>query len=382
MQRTGIFGGSFDPIHYGHLILAQQIKEISGLDKIIFVPANINPFKIENPPASGTDRLRMTELATEGCPGFEVSDIEIRRDGPSYTYDTLTELSRIYNSAEEKTKLYFILGSDSLKKISTWKKGNELIDNYGLISVYRKGESKEEIDAEVARIRREHPSSDIKLFETPELEISSGDIREKLRFGQDIRFLTPDSVIDYIDSQKLYDSLTRRLGLFVRANVKPSRYAHTLRVLKKCGEYGRRYGVDLEKLEIAAIFHDAYRDLGNLEHGPLAAEHLEKDFGVTDPEILEAVRYHTIGHAGLSRLGMVLKLADTLEDGREFSEAPILREKLTDDLEESMLLVMERIKAYVMRAKDDRFDETSQAFIDWLKETIRNKQDPGSAGIL
>ena len=370
MQRIGIFGGSFDPIHYGHLILAAQIRELSGLDRVIFVPANINPFKLEHPPASGEDRLRMIELAIEGCLGFEVSDIELKRDGPSYTYDTLTELSAGYEASAEKTKLYFILGSDSLKKIATWKKGGDLIDNYGLISIYRKGESKEEIDTEVERIRRDHPSADIRLFETPELEISSGDIRERLKFGQDIKFLTPDSVIDYIDSQKLYDSLTRRLGLFVKANVKPSRYAHTLRVIKKCREYGVRYGVDLEKLETAAIFHDAYRDLGNLEHGPLAAEHLEKDFGVTDQEILEAVRYHTIGHAGLSRLGMVLKLADTLEDGREFSEAPILREKLTDDLEESMLLVMEHIKAYVMKTKDDRFDETSQAFIDWLKNKV------------
>ena len=106
----------------------------------------------------------------------------------------------------------------------------------------------------------------------------------------------------------------------------------------------------------------------------MAAEHLEKDFGVTDPEILEAVRYHTVGHAGLGRLGMVLKLADTLEDGRDFSEAPILREKLTDDLEESMLLIMERIKAYVMRSGDDRFCQTSQDFIDWLKDRINNRK--------
>ena len=373
MQRIGIFGGSFDPIHYGHLILAEQIKELSGLDKVIFVPANINPFKVGHPPAEGADRMRMTEIAVSGCQGFEVSDIELKRGGPSYTYDTLTELSDNFRKKGEDVKLYFILGSDSLKKISAWKKGSELIDSYGLISIYRKGEDPGEIDEEVQRIRKIHSNADIKLFETPELEISSNDIREKLRFGQSIKFLTPDSVIEYIDNNKLYDSITRRLGLFVRENVKPRRYAHTLRVLAKCREYGKRYGVNIEKLEIAAIFHDAYRDCGNLEHGPLAAEHLEKDFGVTDPEILEAVRYHTIGHAGLSRLGMVLKLSDTLEDGREFSEAPVLRAKLTDDLEESMLLVMERIKAYVLRSGDDRFDETSQAFIDWLRDRLRKR---------
>ena len=245
MQKTGIFGGSFDPIHYGHLILAEQIREISGLDKVIFVPANINPFKMANPPASGEDRLRMIELAIEGCPGFEVSDIEIRREGPSYTYDTLSELSSRFSGSEENIKLYFILGSDSLKKVPSWKKGSELIDNYGLISVYRKGEDRARTDAEIEKIKSEHPKADIKLFETPELEISSGDIRERLKFGQSIRFLTPESVIEYIDSEKLYDSLTRRLGIFVKTNVKPRRYAHTLRVLKKCREYGTRYGVDL-----------------------------------------------------------------------------------------------------------------------------------------
>ncbi|MBO4861442.1 MAG: ribosome silencing factor [Firmicutes bacterium] len=161
-----------------------------------------------------------------------------------------------------------------------------------------------------------------------------------------------------------------KLLQFVKDNVKQTRYEHTLRVIAKAKEYAERYGADWDRLEVAAIFHDAYRHMGNLEHGPLAAEHLEKDWGVTDPEILEAVRYHTIGRAGACKLTMVLKLADTLEDGRPFSEASVLRKALTDDLEASMLLVMERIKAYVTRSNDDRFNETSQGFIDWLKERV------------
>ena len=157
---------------------------------------------------------------------------------------------------------------------------------------------------------------------------------------------------------------------FVKDNVKQSRYEHTLRVIAKAKEYAERYGADWDRLEVAAIFHDAYRHMGNLEHGPIAAEHLENDWGVTDPDILEAVRYHTIGHAGASDLTLVLKLADTLEDGRPFAEAEVLRMSLTDDLYASMLLVMQRIKAYVMISKDDRFNETSQGFIDWLKERV------------
>ncbi len=365
MKRIGVFGGSFDPIHYGHLILAAQVKELSGLDKVIFMPAYVSPFKVDAPPASGPARLKMIELALNGLEGFEVSDLEINKEGPSYTFDTLDELRR---KMGDDVKLVFLLGSDNLKSLLKWKKSEDLINDFGLIAVCRKGEDKAVIDRCVAEIREKYPKADIQLFETPELEISSGEIRDKLKFGQDITFLTPDSVIRYIDEEKLYDSLTRRLGLFVRSNVKPSRFAHTLRVIKKCREYGARYGADMEKLETAAIFHDAYRDAGNLEHGPLAAEHMEKDFGVTDPEILEAVRYHTTGCAGLGKTGMVLKLADTLEDGRPFKEAPILRARMTDDLEESLLILMERLKAYVESAGDNRFDKNSQEFMDWLKE--------------
>ena len=166
-----------------------------------------------------------------------------------------------------------------------------------------------------------------------------------------------------------------KLLQYVKDTVKPTRFEHIRRVMQKAEEYGKRYGVDMDKLEVAAIFHDAYRSEGNLEHGPLAAEHLEKDWGVDDPEILEAIRYHTIGKPGASEITMVLKLADTLEDGRKFSEAPVLRAKLTDDLYESMLLVMERIKAYVLSVNDDRFNDTSQAFIDWLKEKVGNDKE-------
>ncbi|MBR5731202.1 MAG: nicotinate-nucleotide adenylyltransferase [Firmicutes bacterium] len=370
MKRIGVFGGSFDPIHYGHLILAAQVRELSGLDKVIFMPAYVNPFKVDSPPASGHDRLRMIELAIEGADGLEVSDLEISKEGPSYSVDTLNEL---HQKLGDDVKLVFLLGSDNLKRILDWKKSEELINDYGLIAVCRKGESRDEINRHADRIRSIYPNADIQLFETPELEISSSEIREKLRFGQDITFLTPDSVIDYIDQENIYDCLTRRLGLFVKANVKPSRYAHTLRVLKKCREYGEKYGADIEKLETAAIFHDAYRDAGNLEHGPMAAEHLEKDFGVTDPEILEAVRYHTTGHAGAKKTEMVLKLADTLEDGREFSEAAVLRDKMTDDLEESLLILMERLKVYVERVLDNRFNSDSQELLDQLRESVTRR---------
>ena len=208
------------------------------------------------------------------------------------------------------------------------------------------------------------------LFESPELEISSSDMRERLRFGQSIRFITPDPVIDYIEQRGLYDSLTRRLGEYVRKRVKPSRFAHTLNVVHKAQEYADRYGADREKVEIAAIFHDAYRDDGNLQHGPLAAEHLEKDFGVTDPDILNAVRYHTTGRANESLTEIILKMADLLEESRTYNEVQWLRGAMTDDLYPSYLLLMQRLAAHEIEAGYGVHPDTA-ACIEWLK-TICN----------
>ena len=367
-KRVGVFGGSFNPIHNGHLILAEQVREIAGLDKVIFVPAHVNPFKVGREQPSGEDRMRMVELAIGDAPGMEVSDFEILRDGPSYTYDTLMHFRE---ELPEDTEIYFILGSDTLIKLEDWKKGPELIENFGFISIYRKGESRKKVDQVCARLKAKYPTCNIRIFESPELEISSSDMRERLRFGQSIKFITPDPVIEYIESHGLYDSLTRRLGTFVRKNVKPSRFAHTIHVVRKAQELCERYGVSQEireKVETAAIFHDAYRDEGNLSHGPLAAEHLETDWGITDPDILNAVRYHTTGHAEEGLTEIILKMADLLEETRTYAEVAKLRASITDDLYGSYLMIMERLKVHEEQSGHGCHPDT-QACIDWLKNT-------------
>ena len=169
-----------------------------------------------------------------------------------------------------------------------------------------------------------------------------------------------------------YEELKEKLLAFVKSNVKATRFSHTMQVVKKSQEYAERYGADAKKLEIAAIFHDAYRDAGNLEHAPLAAEHLEKDFGVTDPDILNAVRYHTTCRAGACETEKILKMADMLEDTRTYPEAAILRRQMTDDLDSSLLHLMNRIKVYV-EGLGLTIAPESQECIEWLEDIIKNK---------
>ena len=157
-----------------------------------------------------------------------------------------------------------------------------------------------------------------------------------------------------------YEELKEKLLEFVKGNVKPTRYAHIQAVVKKAMEYADRYGADKQKLEIAAIFHDAYRDAG----------HLEKDFGVTDPDILNAIRYHTTCRAGACETEAILKMADMLEDTRTYPEAAILRRQMTDDLDQSLLHLMRRIKVFV-EGKGLMIAPESQECIYWLEDKLR-----------
>ena len=170
-----------------------------------------------------------------------------------------------------------------------------------------------------------------------------------------------------------YEELKEKLLSFVKSNVKPSRFEHTLQVVKKAMEYAEKYGADKQKLEIAAIFHDAYRDAGNLEHGPLAAEHLEKDFGVTDPDILNAVRYHTTCRAGACETEKILKMADMLEDSRTYPEAAILRREMSADLDQSLLHLMRRIQVYVT-SQGLTIAPESKECIEWLESNIKERK--------
>ena len=369
-KRIGVLGGSFDPLHYGHLILAEQIRQEADLDQVLLVPAYVNPFKEEVPPAEGKHRMAMLKLAVGDHKFFEISDIELQREGPSYTYDTLAELKEKQFPDDE---LYFIMGTDSFYALGHWFKAEELIRNFGFLIGMRRGYDEEQLKATIARLREQYPIR-AEYYQIPELEISSTEIKQRIRDGKSVRFMLPDKVIEYIQENELYLDLKGRLREYARRSEKVTRFRHTQGVVKLAKELAERWGADPEKAEIAAWFHDTCRPEGNLEHGPLAAEHLEKDFGVTDQEILNAVRYHTTGHAGATRTEMVLKLADTLEDGRPFAEAPVLRARMTDDLEESMLILMERLKAYVTKVNDNRFDKNSQEFMDWLQERIAGRK--------
>ncbi|MDU3457243.1 nicotinate-nucleotide adenylyltransferase [Peptoniphilus harei] len=198
MKKYGIFGGSFNPIHYGHLMICEYIKEEMGLDKVIFIPTGNPPHK--DLELSAEDRYEMVRLAISPNPDFEISDIETTRVEKSYTVDTIRELKKIY----KEEKLYFLIGLDSLFQLKTWMKIGDLSQEIEFVVALRPGYlDREEVNKEIDFLR-ENFGTKINLIKTPLYEISSTDLRDRIREGKSLRYLIPKKVLDYIEESGFY----------------------------------------------------------------------------------------------------------------------------------------------------------------------------------
>ncbi|MCS7286444.1 MAG: nicotinate-nucleotide adenylyltransferase [Anaerolineae bacterium] len=196
--KIGIIGGTFDPIHYGHLIIAEEARVRVGLAKVIFIPAGHPPHKLRRPYSPAHHRYRMVELAISSNPYFEVSPIEVNRPGPSYSVDTVAMLRKEMGSDSE---LYFIMGVDSLAGILTWHRPDELIKLCKIIAVNRPGYGVdiEALDSVIPGIKKQ-----VIFIKAPEIGISSTEIQERVREGLPIRYLVPPEVERYIYEHNLY----------------------------------------------------------------------------------------------------------------------------------------------------------------------------------
>ncbi|NMC57423.1 MAG: nicotinate-nucleotide adenylyltransferase [Eubacteriaceae bacterium] len=199
MKKFGILGGSFNPIHLGHLILAEQVKNNFDLDKIIFIPTTDNPLKNKLCDVNKYDRFTMTSLAVEDNDYFEVSDIEIKNTGYSYTINTIEELLIMDSSV----KYYFICGADIIFYLERWKEFEKLFKYITFIAAYRTGYDTVKLQDEVTRLKEKY-GADIIIFKTPLIDISSTQIRKRLKESKSVKYLIPQNVYSYITQKGLY----------------------------------------------------------------------------------------------------------------------------------------------------------------------------------
>ena len=199
-MKIGILGGSFNPVHLGHLILAEQIRETTGLGRVLFIPASSPPHKPGTELAAGEHRLAMVRLAIEGNPFFEASDVEVRRGGVSYTIDTILELRREHPGDD----FHFIIGADSVPELPTWYRTCELVDLCTFLIGSRPGH-----DIAWDLLTRALPAATVErlrknVIPTIPVGISSSAIRLRIREGRSIRYLVPRQVEEYIGRNDLY----------------------------------------------------------------------------------------------------------------------------------------------------------------------------------
>lgn len=202
-MNIGIMGGTFDPVHYGHMVIAECARHEFQLDKVVFVPSGRPAHKKGHVITDADHRYRMVELAVAGNPFFEISRAEVDRPGPSYAVDTLMDFQRSYGP---EAGLYFITGADAIVEILNWKRVNEVMGLCSFIAATRPGYSLPQLKRAIRTLPPDFQKK-IFTFEIPGIAVSSTELRQRVQAGQPVKYLLPEAVEKYIFDQKLYVDL-------------------------------------------------------------------------------------------------------------------------------------------------------------------------------
>jgi nicotinate-nucleotide adenylyltransferase len=350
-MKIAVFGGAFNPIHYGHLRLAREFASRLKLDKVMLIPSSTPPHKLHAHMAADRDRLEMCRLSVKGDPLFLVSDIEIKRAGVSFTADTLDKLTELYPTAQ----WYLITGADMFLTLGTWHRFEDIMLRAILCTAPRD-------DIEGAKLREyaavlEKRGAKCIIEDIPKTDISSTKIRQLIRSGKDIDCLVPNSVKDYIYKNSLYknaiDSTENSDAQFIeiiRGRLTPYRFRHSLAVAEQAKHLALLYGADPKKAYAAGILHDIMKDepkaallqmlsdfgiiLNNAQmaspscwHAIAGAEFVRNILKIGDDDIINAVRYHTTARAGMSPLEKTIFVADFTSLDRDYPDIDEMRRR-------------------------------------------------------
>lgn len=198
-RRIGLLGGTFDPVHNAHLLLGEAAREQFGLDRVIFIPNNLAHFKNRKEISGREERYQMVKMAIDGNPYFTCSRLEIDKDTGSYTIDTIEDLKRMYPGDE----LYLILGADSVLGIDSWYRSKDLLTSCIILAATREDDDLAVLDKKRRELKNLY-NADIRLLTFNRIDISSTDIRQRIRLGRSVRYMLPNECIEYICIKGLY----------------------------------------------------------------------------------------------------------------------------------------------------------------------------------
>ena len=385
MERIGIYGGTFNPPHIGHVQAAKQAVELLGLSKLLMIPDRIAPHK-ELPPnsPSGEQRLEMLRIAAADRAGIEVSDIELSREGVSYTWETVEALRAVYPDAE----LVLLMGTDMFLSFRTWKNPDRIMNN-ATLGVFCRGEKGEKAAIEAQKAEMESGGAKVELVRNEVLPISSTQLRRLLAFQCADDFL-PAGVGEYIRENGLYDVNAdwknlpmEELEQVVIRLLNPNRVRHVLGCRDTAVELARRWGADETDAARAGILHDITKALD----GPLqltlcrAYDKILGDFSIKYPKtlhaltgslvaerifgeneaVVSAIESHTTGKADMNLLETIIYVADYMEPNRDFPGVEKLRELAFTDIRAALKLGLEMTLEHLKRQGSEVSPESREA---------------------
>lgn len=367
-MKIAIFGGSFNPVHNEHILMAKGIVKELNLDKLLIMPTCVAPHKQNNVVLSGEHRLNMLKLAFSGCEKIEVSNYELEKGGVSYSYQTVEHIKRLFNPS----KLYFLTGSDMLENFPTWKHPEKIIENATLVLCERRN-GEFQTDKIIDRVNREFNTEVIKLKVYGE-DISSTKIRVYNMLGLSLEGLVPKPVEDYILANDLYKG--NYCYEYIKNALPIKRRTHTAGVILTALRYAKKLGVDKEKAELSALLHDVakYENVENYKHlvelanlpDDIVHQYLgyyiaKTKLNVCDEEVLNAIKYHTTGRKNMTPLEILIYVADLLEPSRKFNGVDALRAEIDKDFEKGFVVCLEEIVEFLKLSNKQVYPLTLEA---------------------
>lgn len=395
MRNIGIMGGTFNPIHNGHILLAKKAYAQFSLDKILFIPAGNPPHKDNAGIIDGRHRLNMVKSAISGIDYFECLDIELAKKTKSYSYETLASLKEMYPD----TNLFFIMGADSLFQFESWKNPEEIVKLATLVVARRNGINITSFENQIKRLSKKY-SCEILTVDMEDTPISSSDIRMMVANLEPICDIVPSKVCEYILLNDLYRDYKCKIRTtadyhIVTEDLKKvlteKRYEHTMAVAAVSASLAMRYGYDVFRAYLAGLLHDiakckkdselidictyncidiseAERALPYLLHGKVAAFIAKKDYYVSNQDILNALTYHTTGRPNMSLLEKIVFVADYIEPYRD--KAPNLtyiRKIAFEDINKAVSTILYNTLSY-LTSNGTPIDETTKAAYNYYKD--------------
>lgn len=362
--RIALFGGTFDPIHNGHIVLARELARRLDLDRVVLMPTFVPPHKIKTEMAPAVDRLEMCRLACAPYPELTVSEWEINQRGASFTVLTLEAMHQKFPNAE----LFLFVGADMFLTLGSWHRFLDIAKLATLCAVPRDDVPAAALRSYAAELEQQGARCIIEEMETP--RISSTNVRERARDGRPIDDLVPPTVAAYIAERQLYAAEhdyrdpEEQYREILRGRLTPKRYRHSLAVAEQAEHLARRYGANPDKARTAGLLHDILKDTDGdsqlqifkdfdilldtvekqapkLWHAHAGAVFLQHILGIDDPEILLPIRYHTTARGGMSVAEKVLYLADFTSADRDYPDVDVLRALVEQDLDAAMLYAVE-----------------------------------------